>query len=101
MSLSCPSCSSVCCRRTRRQLSPDVRLDAGYVGDVSARHRKHHEAAMWLLDEQSLGAQLEQCLTNGCDADSQLGRELLEAHVLSGGVGAFEDPPPDVSRDVL
>ena len=87
--------------RPRRQLSADVRLDAGHVGDVAARHRQHHETAVGLLDQQALGAQSEQRLTNRCDADPQLGGQLFEPDIIACTVGPFEDAPADVPRDVL
>jgi len=88
-------------RRSRRQLSPDVRLDAGHVRDVAARHRQHHEAAMRSLNEQSLGPQLEQRLANRRHADPQFGGQLLEADILAGAEGALEDSTTHVARDVL
>ena len=54
-----------------------------------------------LLGEQAFGAQVEQRLAYRCDADSELGRQLVESHVLARGVRSVEDPLSDVPRHIL
>jgi hypothetical protein len=88
-------------RRPRRELAADVRLHVGDVSDVASGHRHDHESSVQLLVEQTLGAQLEQRLAHRGDADTQLGRQLVEPHILARGVRPVEDPVADVPRHGL
>lgn len=78
-------------RGPRGEFTTDMRLDIGDIGDVTLGHRQHHESAVRLLVEQPFGAQPEQRLTHRGHADTQLGRQLIQPHICSGGVVPVED----------
>ncbi len=88
-------------RRTRGELTSDIRLHIRDVGEVSLRHRQYHKPAPRLLRQQPFGLQLEECLTHGGDADAQFRRQLVQPHVLPRRVGAVEDASPNETCDVL
>ena len=85
----------------RGEFAADEGLHVRHVGDVARGHLEHHEAAPRLLHQQSLGAEVQQRLPHGRDADAEFGGELVQPQVLARPVGAVEDPPPDVARDVV
>ena len=45
--------------------------------------------------------QVQQRLAHRRDADAQFDRQLIEPHVLPRAIGAVEDAPADVARDVV